>query len=141
MSLSVRPARSSAFFAAGTGPNPMMRGSTPATPVEMIRAIGRAPAASPAFLLATIIATAPSLMPEALPAVVTPSLNNGRNLVSAAMSVCGRGCSSSATVTGPARPPGTSTAMISPAKNPSALAAAYFFCDPSAKTSAASRVI
>src|SRR6266550_1769595 len=44
MSLSVRPARSSAFFAAGTGPKPMMRGSTPATPVERIRAIGRLPA-------------------------------------------------------------------------------------------------
>ena len=44
-------------------------------------------------------------------------LNSGRNLASAAISVCGRGCSSSATLTGPARPPGTSTAMISPSKN------------------------
>ena len=52
-----------------------------------MRAIGCAPAASPALRLATIIATAPSLMPEALPAVVTPSLNSGRSLASAAMSV------------------------------------------------------
>ncbi len=119
----------------------MTRGGTPATPLESTRASGRAPAASPALRLATIIATAPSLMPEALPAVVTPPSCNGRNLASAARSVCGRGCSSSATLTGPARPPGASTARISPAMKPSALAAAYFRCEAAAKTSHASRVI
>ena len=40
MSLIVSPARSSAFFAAGTGPKPMMRGSTPATALDRMRAIG-----------------------------------------------------------------------------------------------------
>src|SRR6184192_416621 len=48
--------------------------------LERMRAIGWAWAASPALRLATIIATAPSLMPDALPAVVMPSLNSGRNL-------------------------------------------------------------
>src|SRR5579871_657966 len=104
MSERLSPARASAFFDASTGPMPMIRGGTPATPLATIRAKGLAPTASPALRLATIIATAPSLMPEALPAVVTPPSCNGRNFASASRLVCGRGCSSSATRTGPARP-------------------------------------
>ena len=55
----------------------MVRGGTPATPVAITRASGLTPALSPASRLATISAPAPSLMPEALPAVVTPSGNSG----------------------------------------------------------------
>src|SRR3989442_1266361 len=102
MSFSVRPARSSAFFAAGTGPKPMMRGSTPATPVDRMRAIGLAPATSPAFLLATIIATAPSLMPEALPAVGAPVFDKGANFGRVPGVMPGRGFAPSAAVTAPA---------------------------------------
>ena len=43
MSSSPRPAASSARRIAGTGPIPMYAGSTPATPIETIRARGRAP--------------------------------------------------------------------------------------------------
>ncbi len=79
-----------------------------------MRAIGWTPAASPALRLAMIIATAPSLMPDALPAVVTPSAKSVRSFASPSSVVPGRGCSSSETVTGPPRPPGTSTGVISP---------------------------
>ena len=64
----LRPARASAFFEAATGPMPMIRGGTPATALARTRTSGSAPTPSPAGRLATIIATAPSLIPDALPA-------------------------------------------------------------------------
>ena len=97
MSFSSRPARSSAFLAAGTGPKPMERGGTPATPVAITRTSGLTPALSPASRLATISAAAPSLMPDALPAVVTPSGNSALSLCKVSIVVSGRGCSSSLT--------------------------------------------
>ena len=76
-------------------------------------------------------------MPEALPAVVTPSLNSGRNYGERRHIGAGAGMF----VFRPPRParrapPGTSTEIISPAKNPSALAAAYLLCEPAANVSA-----
>ena len=63
------------------------------------------------------MAAAPSLTPEALPAVIVPGLRtNGLSLVSASSVVSGRGCSSLSTMIGPVLPPGTSTATISAAK-------------------------
>ena len=64
-----------------------------------------------------IIAAAPSLTPDALPAVTVPGLRaNGLSLASASSVVSGRRCSSLSTVTGPALPPGTITGSISSAK-------------------------
>ncbi len=58
---------------------------------------------------------APSLTPEALPAVTVPSgLTIGFSLASAS-SVVSRGCSSTATTVSPLRP-GTVTGVISPRK-------------------------
>ncbi len=65
---------------------------------------------------------APSLTPEALPAVTVPSgFTIGLSFASAS-SVVSRGCSSSATTVSPLRP-GTVTGAISPAKKPRACAA------------------
>ncbi|RUS17500.1 hypothetical protein BC937DRAFT_89909 [Endogone sp. FLAS-F59071] len=72
MSPSERPARSSAPLMAGTGPIPMIVGSTPTACQLTIRAKGVSPYLLTACSLAITTAAAPSLMPEALPAVVTP---------------------------------------------------------------------
>ena len=78
------------------GPSPMTRGSTPATPDDTMRASGMAPTRSPARRDPTISAAAPSLIPEAFPAVMTPS-TSGRNDINPSNVVAGRGCSSSMT--------------------------------------------
>jgi hypothetical protein len=62
-----------AFWTAGTGPIPMMRGSTPATAAVTTRACGVRPWRLTACSLATIKAHAPSLMPAEFPAVTLPS--------------------------------------------------------------------
>ena len=63
------PRRSVSLRVAGTGPMPMMRGATPALAMPRIRARGVRPWRRTAASLATIIAAAPSLTPEAFPAV------------------------------------------------------------------------
>ena len=63
---------------------------------------------------AKAMAAAPSLTPEALPAVTVPLWRNGvLSLASCSIEVSGRGCSSRSTRTGPPLPPGTSTGTIS----------------------------
>src|SRR5262249_55439183 len=53
------------------------------------------------------MAAAPSLTPDALPAVTVPGVRNAaRSLASCSMVVSGRGCSSLSTMMGPALPPG-----------------------------------
>ena len=75
-----------------------------------MRARGVSPCRFAAASEAMIIAAAPSLTPEALPAVTVPGLRtNGLSLASPSSVVSGRGCSSFSTVTGPPLPPGTST--------------------------------
>ena len=82
------------------------------------------------------MAAAPSLTPEALPAVMVPGWRtNGLSLASASAVVSGRRCSSLLTVTGPALPPGTITGSISSAKNPAACAFAARCCERSANAS------
>ncbi len=104
--------------------------------------MGLRPCFSPAAWLPISSAAAPSFTPEALPAVTTPFSNSGRSLASAAMSDCGRGCSSSAiTFGGVLRPVGTLTGRISSAKNPAWRAASNLACDAAAKVSAASRLM
>jgi acetyl-CoA acetyltransferase len=63
------PSRSISFFVAGTGPMPMIRGGTAADASPRMRARGVSPCFFTAASEAKIIAAAPSLTPEALPAV------------------------------------------------------------------------
>ncbi len=101
MSFSSSPALARALRVAGTGPMPMMRGSTPAEAAQRIDASGATPLASAFCRDMTTTAAPPSLMPEALPAVTVPSpLNAGRSPSSFSTVVSGRGCSSLSTTTG-----------------------------------------
>src|SRR5207244_13269530 len=61
---------------AGMGPVPMIAGSTPAVAQETMRASGRRPRLAAASAVISTTAAAPSLMPEALPAVTVPFLSN-----------------------------------------------------------------
>src|SRR3546814_1058976 len=72
MSSRSSPARLRAIGTALTGPTPMMLGSTPAWPHPMMRPMGLNPFSSTAFCEARTTAAAPSLMPDALPAVTDP---------------------------------------------------------------------
>ena len=64
------------FARRGSGPMPMMRGSTPAVAMATMRARGVKPWRLAASALAMSRAAAPSLTPEALPAVTVPGLRN-----------------------------------------------------------------
>ena len=103
----------------------MIRGATPATALATTRACGVRPWRFAAASLATNSATAPSLTPEALPAVtVPPSLRNGAASFARASSVVsGRGCSSRSTILGSPFRLGMETGVISSAKRPEAIAA------------------
>ena len=66
----------------------MVAGSTPATALATIRAIGRSPSSRARASLITSSAAAPSLMPELLPAVTDPvasRLNAGLSAASDSM--------------------------------------------------------
>lgn len=98
------PCPLTAFLTAGMGPVPMIAGSTPACAQDTTRARGAdSPKRCAAVREAITTAAAPSLIPEALPAVTEPlALSNaGLSLASPSAVVLGRGCSSSATTTGP----------------------------------------
>jgi hypothetical protein len=71
--------------------DPMIRGGTPATAPPSTRARGVRPLRLAASSLAMTIAAAPSLTPEALPAVTVPSAErSGFSLASASRLVCAR---------------------------------------------------
>ena len=70
-------ASSSTLRVAGSGPMPMIRGATPAVAAATTRARGVSPCRRAASSEATMSAQAPSLTPEALPAVTVPSARNG----------------------------------------------------------------
>ena len=81
----------------------MMRGGTPTLAIPAIRASGVRPWRPTASSEATISAAAPSLTPDALPAVTEPPSRNGaRSLPSASIEVS-RGCSSVSTTRGSPR--------------------------------------
>ena len=79
-----------------------------------------------AFSEASSKAAAPSLTPEALPAVTVPFLNSGLRDASVSRVVSGRGCSSVSTMTVPLRV-AISTATISRASR--SAARAVFCCE------------
>ncbi|MNP20096.1 hypothetical protein D3C76_1126570 [compost metagenome] len=125
MSARLRLATSSTLRVAGTGPMPMIRGSTPAVAMATTRPRAVRPWRLATSGLASNSAQAPSLTPEALPAVMLPPSRNGvPSLASCSRVVSPRGCSScSTTLVGPLRW-GISTATISLARRPLAWAAA-----------------
>src|SRR5665213_18129 len=135
------PARSKASLLAGIGPTPITAGSTPTDAQEAMRASGAMPrrAASAAFIKTT--AAAPSLMPEALPAVTVPFLSKaGFNFASVSTVVPWRGCSSVSTTTSPLRV-FTVTGTISSVKRPDFCAASARLCERAASSSCCARVI
>ena len=107
------PAFSRALRTAGTGPIPMMAGSTPETARVCQRILGLTPnsAAFSADIITT--AAAPSLILEALPAVTVPSfLNTGVSCASRSTVESSRGPSSRDTTIGSPRRCGTVTEEI-----------------------------
>ena len=93
------PSLARSFWVAGTGPMPMTRGGTPAETVARMRARGVRPLALAAASEAMIMAQAPSLMPDELPAVTEPpSRNAAGSLARISIVVSPRGCSSFSTM-------------------------------------------
>ena len=86
-------------------------------------------------------AAAPSLMPEALPAVTEPSLEKaGRSFARASTVTPALGNSSVSTMVSPLRPLMV-TGTISSLNRPALMAASALFCDAVANWSCCSRVI
>ena len=73
------PVRSQSLRIAGTGPMPMMRGSTPALAQPRIRARGDSLRVRAASLDASTSAAPPSVMPDELPAVMMPGPSTSPN--------------------------------------------------------------
>src|ERR1035437_7677946 len=74
-SCSLRLSFSSSFRSAGTGPIPIVRGSTPAEVTAAIRASGFRLFCFTKCSLATTTAAAPSVIPEEFPAVIVPGVS------------------------------------------------------------------
>ena len=122
------PALCNAFCVAGTGPTPIIAGSTPADAIETIFANGVKEYSFTAFSLANNKEAAPSFIPDEFPAVTVPSfLNAGFNTASLSKEVF-LGCSS--TITQLINPLlCISTAAISLLNLPASFATKYFSCD------------
>ncbi|CFW57304.1 Uncharacterised protein [Bordetella pertussis] len=95
-----RPVCASTLRVAGAGPMPMMRGATPAVTMPTTRARGVSPWLAAAFSSASNSAAAPSLTPEALPAVTEPPSRTTPLSLASASRLVSRGCSSLDTTTG-----------------------------------------
>ncbi len=123
ISSSLSFASESTLRIAGDGPKPMIRGATPATAAATMRARGVRPCRFAASSEAISVAHAPSLTPEALPAVTVPSGRTMALSLASASSVVSRGCSSRATTIGSPFFAGIVTGTISSARRPAAIAA------------------
>mmetsp|Transcript_12643 Transcript_12643/g.19425 ORF Transcript_12643/g.19425 Transcript_12643/m.19425 type:complete len:207 (-) Transcript_12643:625-1245(-) len=119
------PAAARAPAMAGTGPMPMISGAQPARPQPASRASGVRLYLATAASLASSTLPAPSLMPEALPAVTHPSfLNTGLRERIFSSWTSGRGLSSAVTSCGPLRP-FTSTGASSASNTPALFASPH----------------
>src|SRR5476649_1056864 len=137
-----QPARCRHSREAGTGPMPMMVGSSPADAYPRITASGRKPSAAARCALITSTAAAPSLSPDALPAVTLPALSKaGRNPASTSALVLRLTNSSAAKTTGSPFFCAMENGRISSANRPASCAAAAFCCEASASASCRSRVM
>ena len=95
---------------------------TSAVPGMTMRAIGASPSALSPASLQTSAAAAPSLIPAALPAVITPSAATVRSVASVSTLTSRRGCSSASKMKLLPLRPGTSIGTISPARRPASIA-------------------
>ncbi len=140
-SSTVQPAFSSALRLAGIGPVPMIDGSTPQVAQETMRPIISTPRLAASSALISTTAAAPSLMPEALPAVTVPSLSKaGLSFARFSTVTPSFGCSSVSTTTSPLRVLMV-TGTISSLKRPALIAASARCCERAANSSCSSRVI
>ncbi len=141
ISESVSPLSCSALCVAGTGPIPINAGATPPLAQALIRAIGFNPAASAADSSITTSAAAPSLMPEALPAVTVPDLSKaGRKAASPSVVESALGNSSRSKMVVFLREV-TLTGTISARNAPESMAASALRCESSASSSCISRLM
>ena len=136
-----QPAFSRHFREAGMGPVPMMAGSTPALLYAAIVTIGVKPNSLAFASLITNTAAAPSLRPEAFPAVTVPSRSKaGRSLAKPSAVVPGLGYSSVSKTIGSPRRCGISTGTNSSAKTLSLSACSARDCEVAANASWSSRL-
>src|ERR1051326_4861786 len=136
-----QPAFFSAAREAGIGPVPMMAGSTPACAQETIRASTLRPSLAAWLAFMSTTAAAPSLIPEAFPAVTVPSLSKaGLSLETASNVVPWRGDFSASTTKSPLRVLMV-TGTISSLKRPLFWAASALFWEATANSSCWRRVI
>ena len=95
ISAMVKPACFSALYVAGTGPKPMISGSTPAKAKVTNFALIVKPSSNAFASLASRAAVAPSFRPDELPGVTRPAGRNGvLSPAKPSIVVCGRGGSS-----------------------------------------------
>ena len=99
------PVRASSFPIAGTGPMPMIRGSTPVVAQASMRASAARRDAPPRLAAISTSAAPPSVMPDADPALMMPgcpstSGNTSGSLRRLSIVVPARGCSSTSRSTG-----------------------------------------
>ena len=88
------------FLRDGIGPVPIKAGSTPQLAHDFIATNFFSSLFSASLLVINVIAAAPSLIPDALPAVTDPSfLNTGFNLDKASKFIPSLGCSSTLKLT------------------------------------------
>src|SRR6266851_387209 len=122
--------RSNARRTAGAGPMPMIDGSQPEMPHPSSLPMGFKPFRSAKARVARMSAPAPSQMPLAAPAWMTPSfLNTLGSLARPSTVVSGRLCSSRANCTVAPFFAGSSMGAISSESRPASCAAAKRFCE------------
>ena len=115
------------FCVAGTGPYPIVLGLTPAVAIPRILAAGSRFCSCAIVAEATINAAAPSLIPEALPAVMVPFSRKGvESSPSFSSFVSGRGCSSCSTTSDSPLRCAMLTGKISSARRPDSMARPAF---------------
>ena len=139
----LKPNCLSAFLVDGTGPYPIIDGSTPAKVVAVMRALGFKPSASARSLDITIMPDAPSVICDDEPAVTVPplGLKTGRKPASASTVVSSRMVSSWATINGTPLSSCPITGIISLSNLPSARALAASLCERSENLSMSSRLM
>ena len=124
-----QPAFFSAARDAGIGPVPMILGSTPAWPQDTMRPSTFLPSLAACLAVISTTAAAPSLMPDALPAVTVPSFSKaGFSLAIASTVAPWRGYSSALTMMSPLRVLMV-TGTISSLNLPAFCAASALFCE------------
>mmetsp|Transcript_49785 Transcript_49785/g.82608 ORF Transcript_49785/g.82608 Transcript_49785/m.82608 type:complete len:200 (-) Transcript_49785:355-954(-) len=134
------PARLAAAVMAGTGPIPILVGSTPTTAYETSSARGVSPSRSTASPLARTSEAAPSHIPDAEAGVTTPPFLKVVGSAASFSRVVARACSSVAKSCGPFFDLSVMGA-ISSENFPASLAAAQRCCEVRAYTSDSSRLM